>query len=369
MVTVLGTVSDDNLLASVRVGEKDLGGSHEKSVKIEETLELGAQQDSIQIVASDLAGNQSSGFVSLAPTPTPAGPQDTIDPQLLMPQKEMVFFTELATLEIRAEDNDKVAAIEIAGKQIHVEPSSQVFTRQRLALKEGENLIPVKITDLSGNVSEETIHAMKYSQAVKMIDARMALGLSPIEKEGTQVAAADRIPDKLTAALLERERFQITVSEPSGADATLQGKVHETADSIDIVVRMIDPETGSVMGIFDAFDKDKSDGNLQFLADVLAEKMENKFPVVEGTVVQAKRDTVLLNFGVESPLPRLARCIVYREGEVIKDPTSGEILGALTEELAEVKIRQSTQKLVQAKITEKFMPDAEIAVGDKVITK
>ncbi len=368
-VTVAGTIEDDNLLSSVKIGDRDLGGDHQKSVAFTETFEIGLDVSEIKILASDLAGNQSSGVVSLAPTPTPAGPTDTVPPTLSLPPEKLVFFTDMATLEIRAEDNQSVTSIEIAGKPVAVVPSAQAFTVHRIPLQEGENVIPVKVADAAGNITEKDVKVTKYSQAIKMVDARMALGMTAQEEEGPKIEVAPRVPDKLASAIVARDRFQVSVSETAAKDALLQSKVHETPDSIEVVVRMVDPETGTVMGIFDAFEKDKSEATLKYLADIVAEKMENAIPVIEGTVAKVAGSNLVLTFGVDAALPKYARCILYRDGEEIKDPNTGAVVGSLTEEVAELVVTNVQQRMVQAKVKQMLVADATLAVGDKVITK
>lgn len=368
-VTVAGTVEDDNMLSSVKVGDRDLGGSHQKSVAFNETFEVATDVYEINILASDLAGNQSSGVVSLAPTPTPVGPTDTVPPLLTLPPDKLVFFTDMATLEIRAEDNEAVTSIEIAGRAIPVQPSAQTFTVHRVLLEEGENLIPIKVADAAGNVTQKEVRITKHSQAIKMMDARMALAMAAQEQDGSNIEVAPRMPDKLASAIVARDRFQVNLSETAQKDAVLQSKIHETAESIELVVRMVDPDTGTVMGIFDAFEKDKSEPTLKYLADIVAEKMENAIPVIEGTVAKVTGSNVVLTFGVDATLPKYSRCILYRDGEEIKDPNTGAVLGSLTEEIAELVVTNVQQRMVQARVKEMLIADATLAVGDKVITK
>jgi hypothetical protein len=61
------------------------------------------------------------------------------------------------------------------------------------------------------------------------------------------------------------------------------------------------------------------------------------------------------------------KCVVYKEGEVVKHPITGEILGKDTQELGEIIVTEDFDKYSVAKALQIY--GGVISIGDKFITK
>ena len=75
---------------------------------------------------------------------------------------------------------------------------------------------------------------------------------------------------------------------------------------------------------------------------------------------------MLVDIGAEKNIRPLSRLICYREGEVIKHPVTGRILGGDPEELGEFKIKSVYKDFSKAEVVRSR---GELKVLDKVISR
>jgi hypothetical protein len=154
-----------------------------------------------------------------------------------------------------------------------------------------------------------------------------------------------------------------------GVDAVLTGSITEGEDgSLKVWGRLINTETGQVVTAHDAFASACDVHGVRIAATELAVKVYNDLPLVEGYVMDVEGNNIILDLGADKHMKKDMQCVVFREGEDIKHPISGEVLGKKREYLGEVVLtqvqeRSSVSTLI---IAEK---NAEVSVGDKVVVK
>jgi len=73
-----------------------------------------------------------------------------------------------------------------------------------------------------------------------------------------------------------------------------------------------------------------------------------------------------LDIGSAHGLMKGTKCIVFREGEVIKHPTTGQILGKKVTKLGEISVVEVQEKMAIAKVLNK---EGTIQTGDKIVVK
>jgi hypothetical protein len=93
----------------------------------------------------------------------------------------------------------------------------------------------------------------------------------------------------------------------------------------------------------------------------LVEQVAALFPKVEGDVIQAGGSKVTLSIGRRDGVVAGVELGVYREGEEIKHPKTGEVLGRTEKTLGRVSVVEVQEAYSTAKVVE----GADIAVGDK----
>ncbi len=221
-------------------------------------------------------------------------------------------------------------------------------------LKEGENSIVIKASDKAGNTSKKDITVFRkslgYSSLPKdILSNRMRIAVFPFDQKGTVTDVSNLFQDMLTSALLNRNRFQVI--ERDGLDMILKeqnlsstklvdqntavnlgklmavqtiihGSIIENHMGIEIVGRMIDTETAEILATEKVFYNTRDLASLNFMAEAMAVKFHDDFPVFQGIVIKRKGKNIFTDLG-EDKVSLHRRLIVYRE----KGSSENEILG------------------------------------------
>lgn len=108
-----------------------------------------------------------------------------------------------------------------------------------------------------------------------------------------------------------------------GVKVIITGSVLKIGTAIEINSRVISVESGSIIAAENIRAGTNSD--LHTLVDQLTDKIMRNFPLT-GYIVKRVDNTALIDLGLESGLNTGTEFIVYKEGEVIKHPKTGEVL-------------------------------------------
>lgn len=304
-----------------------------------------------------------------------------------------VNFDELFLIEGMVGDNSLVSSITINNEPILNKGGKKVFFSVLEKLEVGDNNFQLTAHDDSGNQSTEKIKVERKVQKIKQLGSRMSIAILPFDKKGESSLLTDIVYDKLIDSFLEQSRFKLverqklqnilqelhlsstdlvdpekasSLGKIISADAILAGSIIETPDSIEVISRLIDTETSTVLTSNDVFDQEKGLSSLSTLLDSLAYKFKRDFPLLEGIIIEVKNTLVMVDIGQEKKIKPLSRLICFRDGPVVKHPVTGKILGAETVELAELKIKDVYKGFSQA---EKVRITGDMKVLDKVISK
>ena len=162
------------------------------------------------------------------------------------------------------------------------------------------------------------------------------------------------------------EATAVRMGKLVAADMVVAGSVWDSDTGLEMTVRVMSTETAEIIASRSV--RGAKDTDVQNLTDKLAQEIKRNFPILVGKVVQAKGNEVVINIGSDQGLRRGVRCIVYREGEIIRDLLSGGVLGVKKEVLGEIVV-----DVVEAKMAITTIIDREvigtIKVGDRVRTK
>lgn len=315
---------------------------------------------------------------------------------------EQVVFLEKFFIEgkVIAIGSAQVDVILINDEPLEIKPGKSILFSHLAELKEGENLFKVVVIDTEGNETEKEIKVIRRVPKVNQVGSRMTLAVLPFEQKGQVSDTLDLVYDGLIKAFVEQERFNVVgrkgeleaalaelklsetglVDESTAlklgkivaAEALVMGSIAITDEHIEVIARLVNAETTEILASKDVYDQyrlDKLLEKIDYLMEGLALKFNQEFPLVSGEVIKVEGPTIIIDLGKNHQIRKDMKFIVFREGEVIKHPDTGKILGADTEQLCEARIEQVAEDFSKGEVIIKLTQDGAIKPLDKVITK
>ena len=411
-----GYAYDDSGLAWIKVNGAPLPMASGQEVILDHPVTLAQGQDKLVVEAEDLAGNRTQASITLGGAIPEAGlllaMNDSSQPLLLAANQgpvggegpplielkgwseDQTVFLEEAYLEGKARDTEGVKSLVVNGQEVLRHPGANIFFSHLAPLEEGENIFTIAAQDAQGNQSELKVRVERKLQKVREMSSRMTLALLPFERKGAPTLAGEGLEDILTNNLVERERFEVVerqrleevlqeqklsqsdladkdsavrLGKIVAADGVVMGSVLEKENSLEILARVVDPETSLVMATVDVYGEEPDLEVVQKLCQGLTIKLTDEFPLLEGLVVKVKGQEIIVDLGKESGAKKGMRLILFKEGEPIVHPTTGKVLGADVEELGQARIVAVKSQMSTAEVLGEDSP--EIEAMTQVITE
>lgn len=128
---------------------------------------------------------------------------------------------------------------------------------------------------------------------------------------------------KLSATGLIDENSATKIGKILGVKAIVTGSVLNLKDRVEVNSRLINVENGSIIAAESISSEGERDTRL--IVEKLTVKIINNFPLT-GYIVKKSPKTVIIDLGSDSGLAIGTEFTVYKEGEIIKHPKTGEIL-------------------------------------------
>jgi len=147
-----------------------------------------------------------------------------------------------------------------------------------------------------------------------------------------------------------------------GVKTIISGSVLQFQDTIEVNARIINVSTGSIVAAENL--RSKTSDNLKEAIERLTSKIVRNFPLT-GYVVKKRDNTVMIDLGATSNLQIGMEFIVYKEGNVIKHPKTGEVVEVEQIRAGLIKITEVTTNTANAEIME-VEPKQEIRYGQLV---
>lgn len=138
-----------------------------------------------------------------------------------------------------------------------------------------------------------------------------------------------------------------------GVKVIITGSVMKLRNVIEINSRIIDVESGSIITAEHV--KSAATARLQDLVIEMSKKIMKNFPL-EGYIVNRSGERVTLDLGIRTGVKSGMRFVVYKEGQVIKHPKTGQILDVERIETGTIRITRVMKKISNAKIEEESSP-------------
>jgi hypothetical protein len=100
-------------------------------------------------------------------------------------------------------------------------------------------------------------------------------------------------------------------------------------------------------------------------ADEAAARLAEAFPPIQGSLIGVEGERVLIDLGAKQNVPRGMELEVYREGEELRHPVTGVVLGRRDKRLALVRVEEVKEAFSEGILVSRH-GGARIAVGDRV---
>ncbi len=218
--------------------------------------------------------------------------------------------------------------------------ASAEFSKTKIAVLDfqlqGENF---DNKDMGTIVAEWFITAMVREGRFDVVERRM------LEKIlGEQKLAMTGVVDATSAT---------QIGKLLGVKVIITGSVMKFKEVTEINARIIDVESASIIAAENL--KSTATAKLQDMVIEMSEKIIKNFPL-EGYVVNRSGDSVTLDLGIRTGVKSGMRFIVFKEGQIIKHPKTGEVLDVERIETGKITITTVSQKICTAKIDEETSP-------------
>jgi DNA-binding beta-propeller fold protein YncE len=149
-----------------------------------------------------------------------------------------------------------------------------------------------------------------------------------------------------------------------GATYIVTGAVLSHKQGIDLNVKIIDTESAAIK-VADRLAATNVGAMSKKISPFVAQ-LVSKFPL-RGFIIHQKGETFILDVGKYVGAREGMRFKVYREGEIIKHPVSGEILGVEKIPTGKLEVTEVQEKLAFARVIEQ-KTDESVAVGQNVVS-
>jgi len=336
------------------------------------------------VAASDveLYWNELQNTVGTAKTP----------PKISMKTRPQTVYTNQIYIEGAATGQGApLTSVLVGGKEAIAGERTNAFFNRLMFLKPGKNLIEIKVTDKNGLVTVESLTITRMVPKVNSVSERLSVSMLPFYQDPTFVDIGSVANDNLATALIQQRRFAyvdkskidavlrelrlsgsgltdpntaVRAGKQTSAEAIIIGTVRETPTSIEIKTQVVDVESSRILVTRDAYHQDKSLENLRFITRGLAVKLQNAFPVVQGTISKSAGRNATISLGRANQVMPGMKVVFFKV--IPKTDANGNPVGSDTQKIGEGRITAlgSSSSDVQVTTTQ-----GTPAANDLVITK
>jgi Curli production assembly/transport component CsgG len=413
-VTVSGFVHDEAGVSVLEVDGQAI--SIEEGADVPFTYRRAVEADTVELFARDRLGNSTTARIPLAPAEVGRSPVrlafsdagerdgyplislfglgDTTPPEVSLEgwTDSQVVYLGKVYLEGRVSDAGKIASLTVNQIPLLIRKGRMIFFNYFVELEEGENRVLIEVSDEAGNSATRGINITRKVPKALQLSERLSLTVLPMEQGGAVSDASLFFQNYLIDALVDRNRFRVVEREQLAeileeqklsqsklidqssavllgrlvaVQAIVTGSIIETSAGIEIVSKMIDTETSEILATEDVYDESKDAAALKALAEAMAIKIHRDFPLVDGLVIERKKQQIFTDLG-EEKVRRQKRILVYRE-TVLEHPLTKKPLGTDNEIIGRAVLTQVMPEASKAEIVSGRAE--EIQPMDKVITQ
>jgi hypothetical protein len=287
-------------------------------------------------------------------------------------------------------------ASQLAGKLPRQRESRRLFFGQMVPLQVGENRLRLEATDALGGMTQRDLVVLRKVQEVRQLEARWRIAVLPLEKSGEPAGLGETVYDHLLAAFVQQARFRLlertrledilreqrfsqtahvdrVTAIKTGKIAAVEGILFGTVSqhkpqTLEVIVHFADVETTEHLASVDIYGEELELRDVKFLMYGLAWKFQQRFPLVEGVVIERDGERLTVNRGSQDALKQFMKTILFRDSGAITDPETGKPLGKRIENLGEARIIEVSDAFAQAALL-RSTQTRDVKKLDKFITK
>jgi hypothetical protein len=257
-----------------------------------------------------------------------------------------------------------ITAFSINGTSLWQRQSSQLFFGYIAALQPGENRLLLEAADQTGTRVRQQVVVHRQTEATAPRNAQLRVTLLPLEAHGEAAPLAEMAHAYLLTALVKQGRFQVVAREQldnilreqqlgqtalveqetavrigklAGAEGLLYGTVTATLQVLAVSLRFIDVESAALLAEETVYGEERSAPAMRTLMQGLAMKIRQRFPRLQGRVLRVEGDKVVVDLGRQQ-LTKPMKLLVFRTGEAITHPLTGQVLDVPIDILGEITI-------------------------------
>ena len=228
-----------------------------------------------------------------------------------------------------------------------------------------------------------------------VVGERMSVAVFPFETRGGNTDLGGKMLDNLITQLVALHQFKVIersevekvlkeqalgmsgvvdvasatkVGKVLGVDAVLIGSIIQDEKKVGVDVRLLNTETAEILTATDAYGKSGDPEELRKMATKVAVAIYNAMPLAQGTVIKVETSgSIMVDLGEDRGLKKGMKLVVFKEGEAIKHPVTGELLGRKATYLGELIMKDVQAMFGIGEVVGENK--GTIEVGDKVIVK
>lgn len=260
---------------------------------------------------------------------------------------ERTVYTDQAFLEIALRDASGIQRASIDGFPLVSRPGRNLHCNYLAKLNTGDNELVLEYSDQLGNAAQRRISIHRQIPKVYDSGSRMSLALSRFDIKGQTDYGIEEL---FRTRLSQSGRFDIRVTEDRenplqsaknmGAEFLLRGEIVSTPISLQMVAQVIGTSDSNLLTCQDVYDENMTPETIRDLAQGLALKLCEELPLIDGEIVEIRGEKILINRGAEHRIKKGMPLIFFENGEPVRNPATGEELGADTIELGTGRIWQ-----------------------------
>ncbi len=307
------------------------------------------------------------------------GPDDRTPPEIELEglSDDQTVYTEKIYIAGQAIDNNKIETLTLNKVPLLRSPDRSIYFSYLAELSEGKNIISIEARDEAGNkTKKDVVIIMENPQLsklpVEVFEKRMRLAVYPFDQKGAVSGESGMFLDMLTLALQHQTRFQLTdralmdrilkeqklsltqlidqdaavsAGRIMSAQAIVTGTIIKIEGGIEMIGRIIDAETSEIMATEKVYSGKDGPAALNVLAQSLAVRFHNDFPMLGGIVVTRKGRDIFTSLG-QGKVAVNGRLIIYRD----KGREKGSASGTGTMVLGYARITQVMKDMSKAEL-------------------
>ncbi len=252
-VVLNGALADATGITSLKINDQVIAYNKEREVEFAVAVALTEGQNQIQLAATDIAGNTTSGKLNLTYVPGLARHKRFFEdtPGEMLKRKEPILLALSGTVISDAGQNillsaakpakpgaafrlnfndltdtqtvyyntmfidgsatgaNEIKSVTINGTPLLVLPGRTIYFNQLMELREGENKITIEVFDVAGNTAAKTVTIVYKVQEVHQLGSRISLAVMPFDSKGDLSLSRGLVYDNLINAFIEQNRFNI----------------------------------------------------------------------------------------------------------------------------------------------------------------